>query len=258
MRDPDLPAEASDSSGSQRSRREKLFLRVSLERDTAFGRGSGEAGLVDLEIDHDRDGLPEIHGRTVKGLLNEECATLLASLADIHGEHSAAYGQWQAAAGRLFGTPGSGVTAASQLRYGKARLPASLRRAVRYELRYGQRQPALDRETVKASLTALRRQTALDATGAPRAGTLRTLRVLLRGTVLESELAYRAAGSESETARDLALLAACVKACRRGGTARNRGLGRLRVTLRNVDGDDLTDQYFAVFADALLSQENSS
>ena len=59
----------------------KLALTIELLTDTTFGRGDGVAGLVDEEVEHDsQTGLPIIRGRTLKGLLVEECANLLYAL----------------------------------------------------------------------------------------------------------------------------------------------------------------------------------
>ncbi len=40
---------------------------------------------------------------------------------------------------------------------------------------------------------------------------------------------------------------ACIKAFRRAGTGRNRGSGRLTATLRNGQGEDVTDHKFEIF-----------
>ena len=40
----------------------------------------GVAGLIDREVEHDRYGLPYLHGRTLKGLLGEEADNLLYAL----------------------------------------------------------------------------------------------------------------------------------------------------------------------------------
>src|SRR5437762_1647556 len=56
----------------------RLQLQLELESDTAFGRGEGLAGLLDDEVEYDlATGLPFVRGRTLKGLLVEECANLL-------------------------------------------------------------------------------------------------------------------------------------------------------------------------------------
>lgn len=55
-------------------------LQFDLRSAATFGRGDGVAGLVDEEVEHDGDGLPFLRGRTLKGLLAEECANILYAL----------------------------------------------------------------------------------------------------------------------------------------------------------------------------------
>ena len=86
----------------------------------------------------------------------------------------------------------------------------------------------LHREDVLGTLTAVRAQTARSrATGAPEPGTLRSSRVILRGTAFEAPLAF----GTSPSAAELRCLALCVLATRHGGLARNRGRGHLRCLL---------------------------
>ena len=59
----------------------EMFIRLTLKSDATFGLGEGVAGLVDEEIEHDFEtGLPFLRGRTLKGLLVEECSNILYSL----------------------------------------------------------------------------------------------------------------------------------------------------------------------------------
>jgi hypothetical protein len=89
---------------------------------------------------------------------------------------------------------------------------------------------------VLAALTVIRRQTAVDATiGAPEKGSLRASRALLRATPLVAQLEF----SEHPTPDDLALLAACALAVRRGGSMRNRGRGRIDLLLHEEAPDEL-------------------
>jgi hypothetical protein len=74
------------------------------------------------------------------------------------------------------------------------------------------------------------------------------MRVILRETPFEAQLDF----VEVPTNEDLGLLAACVKAWRRVGTARNRGLGKLVANLYDVYPDNdtilpVTDDYFEYF-----------
>ncbi len=212
-----------------------LRLKFTLKSDATFGRGDGVAGVVDSEVQHDVCGLPYLGGRALKGLLGEECANILFTL-----EQQGCVKHWQAPAQRLFGSPGSQDADQSLMHIGDARLPEELRQAVKRGLERGE----LTREQVLRSLTAIRRQTAIDAkTGAPRQETLRAMRVILREAPFEAELIF----SAEPTSDDLALLAACVKAWRRTGTGRNRGRGELSARLYNAQGQDITDTHFDHF-----------
>ncbi|MEZ4518727.1 MAG: hypothetical protein R3C44_18565 [Chloroflexota bacterium] len=128
--------------------------------------------------------------------------------------------RWEEARQSLFGSPGSLRGDQSQLRFGNAELPAPIRQAVMDT-------PNSDRLTILESLTAVRRQTAIDGEegnyGVPSEGSLRSMRVVLRNTPFEAHLLSDQMLNDDQ----LGLLAAAVMAFRRAGTGRNRGHGRL-------------------------------
>lgn len=208
------------------------ILRFELLSAATFGRGDGVAGLVDREVEHDANGLPYVRGKTVRGLLAEECANLLFALRS-HPAHALLRAEAEA----LFGTPGSSMQTQGSLRIGDACLPAALRAAVAAEVAARR----LDAESVLAACTAIRRQTSFNAYGAPEHGSLRSLRVVLPGAIFEAEVLLD--GEPSDRAK--ALLAGCVLAWRRGGTGRNRGRGRLHASLHDMNGADIIGDWFA-------------
>jgi hypothetical protein len=214
---------------------ETYRLKLTLKSDTAFGRGDGVAGLVDTEIEHDRYGLPYVRGRTLKGLLAEEGANILFSLKKAQVDMK----RWQDAAQTLFGRPGSTLSDSARLHVGRARLPADLRNAVIADIEVERYTP----DDVLDSLTAIRQQTAMDESGKPETGTLRTTRVVLREITFEAALRFH----ETPGSDVLALLAACVLVLRRAGTGRNRGYGRVTARLCDANGDDVTDDYLKHF-----------
>lgn len=163
------------------------YLTLTLRSDASFGSGDAVPGLVDLEIDHDEAGCPQIGGRALKGLLREEAAQLRYALGPRWGNELAA------AARRLFGDSGATGEGEAQLRVGPATLPPDLRVALHAEVRRSNsesvKSPGLTREQVLRSLTTIRRQTAVDVqSGAPEEGSLRAIRVLLRDTPLIATL----------------------------------------------------------------------
>jgi hypothetical protein len=207
----------------------RYYLTVQIRSDATFGRGAGLAGLVDVEIEHDQYGCPFIGGRALKGLLVEEWVNLRFALGDATWDDE---GTW------LFGTSGD---AHAHVHVGAATLPPDLHSSIRSDVTS---KPArLQPQDVLASLTAIRRQTAMDAkTGAPEDASLRAMRVLLRETDLIAQLNFDAEFENKE--RTLGLLAACALAVRRGGTGRNRGRGRLALLLHETEPVDYRDADF--------------
>ena len=102
----------------------ELQVHIKLLSDTTFGRGDGVAGLVDQEVEHDFYGFPYLRGRTLKGLLSEECDNLIVWL---KGE---VFLHWKEIRNKLFGVSGSVIETISIMHVGDACLPDKLREAV--------------------------------------------------------------------------------------------------------------------------------
>lgn len=228
------------------------WLRIRLESEATFGRGDGVAGLVDVEVQHDEHGLPYLGGRALKGILGAECAEIIFALEHAVGEKA---NRWRLVERRLFGDTGSMLEGEALLMVGPARLPDDLRASIAHQIwAYSQRRPTSPGETltragVIETLTALRRQTAMDAHGAPKKETLRTVRVIIRGLEFDAPLNFVDVPSDD----DLALLAAGVKALRRLGSLRNRGVGRIKAELLDNNRQPISDQYFDHFRKAVTS-----
>lgn len=202
-----------------------LQLHLTLLSDATFGRGDGVAGLVDQEVEYDAaTGLPFLRGRTLRGLLVEECANIVAVLPE--GTRQ----RFDRVAEQLFGAPGSGLGTEGCLIIGAAELPEKVRQAVAVAVEAKQIHPT----AVLDSLTAIRRQTAVDhESGAPDEGSLRSMRVILRQTRFTANLELISNDNQVEDDAALALLAAATLALRRAGTGRNRGRGRLKACLQD-------------------------
>ena len=212
-------------------------LQFELVSAATFGRGDGVAGLVDREVEHDAYGLPFLRGRTLKGLLAEECANILFALSK-QGKDE----QWRQVAYALFGNPGSLLNDLGQMRVGDGRLPEKLRESVKIAL--SDKDKPFSKDEVLESLTAIRRQTSMNEHGAPEPHSLRSMRVILPGAIFEAKLEFAQTPEENS----LALLTACVLAWRRAGTGRNRGRGKLFASIYGPDGNDITKTYFCIFA----------
>ena len=178
-------------------------------------------------------------------MLNDECSDLLFALgADVN---------WQNAARVLFGRYGSTGDEQGGLVVGDATLPEDLQEAVHADVA----NKNLTREDVLNSLTAIRRQTAVDPkTGAPQRETLRAMRVIVRSTQFESELNLLPRAVDEPLA--LPLLAACTKALRRVGTGRNRGRGEVVAALIDENGVDVTEDQFAAFVSRISTRAQAT
>lgn len=210
-------------------------LEIKLESDTAFSMGAGISGAVDSEVQQDEYGLPFISGRTLKGLLVNECSEILYALGNKD--------KWQKAAQVLFGKPGD-LAGQSQFTVGDAGLAP--------DLVYHIRRSSLSRQDVLDALTDTRRQTAMTSGGAPKDESLRAIRTLISGITFYAPLDLPA---DDPVAR--VLLSACVLSLRRAGLGRNRGKGKVSVKITNrplvpeqyvvAESKDITDGWFEEF-----------
>ncbi|MEQ8462050.1 RAMP superfamily CRISPR-associated protein [Coleofasciculus sp. E1-EBD-02] len=218
-------------------------LKIQLLSDTTFGRGDGVAGLVDQEVEHNAYGFPFLRGRTLKGLLSEECDNLIAVLSD---NNTQCY--WQKVACAVFGTPGSHLGTMGAVHLGDACLPDDLREAVAYQVQDG----ILTKTEVLESLTTIRRQTAMNPNGTPEPGSLRSFRVVIRQLHFTAKLYFetnqvKVDGILIPLEEMLSLLAVGALALRHLGSGRNRGRGYIQCTLCDAQGNDLTERYLGDF-----------
>jgi CRISPR/Cas system CSM-associated protein Csm3 (group 7 of RAMP superfamily) len=217
-------------------------LKIKLLSDTTFGRGDGVAGLIDQEVEHDPYGFPYLRGRTLKGLLREECDNLVALLPPGRPP------SWWEVADALFGVPGSGIGTIARMHVGDACLPEDLRRevAIQFEQEEYRKEITLTRADILSSLTTFRRQTAIDSKdGVPTDGSLRSSRVVLRELCFSASLILNTLPTD-DLNKMLALLAASTLALRRIGSGRNRGRGHVQCTLWQ-GREEITTQHIRYF-----------
>ncbi|MCL1473244.1 RAMP superfamily CRISPR-associated protein [Argonema antarcticum] len=231
-------------------------IKIKLLSDTTFGRGDGVAGLIDSEVEHDRYGFPYLRGRTLKGLLSEECDNLVILIPESQRQ------RWLEARNTLFGEPGSTDKTMAKMHVGDACLPSDLREEVAFQLQKEEDKkrkdqcykPSVTSTDILASLTAIRQQTAIDPEdGAPAEHSLRSFRVVIRDPVdaapsFEAPLFF----DENPTPEMLALLGVGTLALRRIGSGRNRGRGHVQCTLHYRDkskniNEDITRKFINCF-----------
>jgi len=204
-----------------------------LKSAAAFSSGAGLPGVADLDVVQDEIGLPFIRGKTLKGLLAEECENILYSL-----RLQSKAQDWLQVKRHLFGAPGSGLEDGGILHVGDACLPAALKLLLKHQLE--KKGPdVFSTQDIAAGLTGVRRQTAMNDWGGPQADTLRATRVAVRGLVFEAAIS----ASQKLEDPDWMLLCASVLALRHAGSGRNRGRGWLWAELDGERGKT----YFEMF-----------
>ncbi|AFZ28135.1 putative RAMP superfamily protein probably involved in DNA repair [Cylindrospermum stagnale PCC 7417] len=210
-------------------------LKIKLLSDTTFGRGDGVAGLVDQEVEHDAYGFPYLRGRTLKGLLSEECDNLIAVLPENSRQH------WEQVACHLFGKPGSILNTNSYMHIGDACLPEDLRKVIAYQMKTDNN---LTKVEILESLTTIRCQTAIDMkTGTPDRKSLRSSRVILRELKFTAHLSFDVQPNDDA----LTLLSVGTLALRRVGSGRNRGRGHVQCQLFDYTNQEIIDNFIQHF-----------
>lgn len=186
---------------------------IELLSQATFG-GSSASGDVDIDVAHDRLGIPYLPGTTLKRLLGSAWKDMERNFPDL-GE-----------AGRqVFGVEGESTTVKTGMfSVGDATVEEE---AVAW-LRWCQANGTIDPVETFHLFTVERTQTAIDTTtGAPMKGSLRRRRAVRRSTVFHAIANW----DQTPQPQHRRVLAMAALATRHGGTARNRGAGHLRVRL---------------------------
>lgn len=186
---------------------------------TAIGSGEG-AGIIDTELVTHGDGLPYIPAKRIKGVLLESATEVTEML-----------GLEKTPVDSLFGVAG-----VSKGKIWIGNLEIRNYEKISQELknfRVSKRFKGLtSREKILSHFSDTRQNTSIDLeTEVAKEHTLRTFRVLKPGTVFETEIEVDSLLSEREKA---ILYLACLNV-RRIGLKRNRGFGKVRTTIKDVD-----------------------
>lgn len=184
------------------------ILRITLLSDTCTSNGGIHNAAVDTEVVYDDYGLPYIPGRRIKGCLRE-CAL---EINDWGGTIPV---------GRLFGEKGNqrGLFTIRNAYIAEREQMVS-------ELLGAEGSLLANPQNVLESYTMLRSQTAIcSATGVARHNSLRTMRVVRAGAVLEAQVSF-----PEEYRRQLE---ECCTIFQHMGISRTRGFGEIKAELVN-------------------------
>jgi len=194
-------------------------IKMELLSDALPGSGEGLAGIIDLDITHDKHGLPYVPARRLKGLLLESAHHLQdagVTARDIFA---------------LFGSPGQGEGAPLRIGNGFVEAEEQYRGLLDWAAsEKGVAATLLSPAAVLDYFTYLRSRTAMDEkTGTAKENTLRTVRVLRRvSPETTTPLAFVfSVDCPADWENDLAVMC---KVTRSFGVSRSRGLGSIHLT----------------------------
>lgn len=146
-----------------------MKLKITLMSDLCTGNGTGYGSLVDTETCYDEYGLPYIPGRRVKGLLREAALELQDWDDSVTDEMI----------NEMFGEPGESFQTGSKLKLYDFKLD-------KYDdyVKDIQANPTLEnRNRVLKYFTYIRYQTSIDENGIAKENSLRSTRVVKKGTI---------------------------------------------------------------------------
>ena len=211
----------------------EYFLQIKLQSSLTSAAGEGRVGVVDRDIAFDDLGLPILPGRRLKGLWRE-------AYSDVADAWTLC-GKSPIPVDYIFGASGQKPGARDACMF-VANAELQEASSLREWLKYLQYDKKLHPDDVAQHFATVRAQTAIDrSTGAPLENTLRLTRTLKANLVFRARVRF----FEPPDNALLNALSLGAAALQHMGTARTRGLGKVRCHLlacdKNGQCQDLTD-----------------
>ena len=206
-------------------------LEITLESPLTSADGEGRIGLVDRDVAFDGMGLPILPGRRLKGLWREAYRDVVDAWQQC--------GQSAIPVEQIFGdtgqSPGSG-DACIQIANAELKEASCLKEWLQYLQHHKIRKLHVD--DVVHHYATVRAQTAIDReTGSAKENTLRLTRTLRAGLVFWAPVCFSVASPDPGLKNALALGATALQYM---GTARTRGLGKVRCRLLELNQSGLS------------------
>ena len=206
-------------------------LEIQLKSPLTSAAGEGRVGLVDRDVVFDGLGLPILPGRRLKGLWREAYRDVTEAWQQC--------GQDTICVGQIFGESGQGPgdgDACIHIANAKLKNTSSLEKWLEY-LQHD-KVMKLHADDVLQHFATVRAQTAVDRqTAAAKENTLRLMRTLKSGLVFWARVRFVESPPNPALLNALALGAVALQHI---GTARTRGLGKVRCCLLELDANGNT------------------
>ncbi|MEQ8170899.1 MAG: RAMP superfamily CRISPR-associated protein [Candidatus Eremiobacterota bacterium] len=190
-----------------------MILEMTLLSDTLPGSGEGLSGIIDRDISYDNFGIPYIPSKRIKGILRESARDL--SDANL----------LTAKIIEIFGDIGQEKGCSFKISNGYLKNYRQYRDFLKYTAGANDLAGIFNRESLMDYFTYNRSQTTINRyTGTAEENSLRVSRVLKKGLIFDFHIDY-----DEKYKEDLEKI---IKVTRHFGIARSRGLGHIKLSLR--------------------------
>ncbi len=201
---------------------EEYTLKVKLISPALTASGEGFGAIIDTDIVFDETGLPYIPAKRIKGCLLDSAREVKEMFFD-HSEINLSLN-----INKTFGVVGTKTSAPVYISNLYIKDYATNKDWLNYFLKSDDYKAVLSKDSILETFTHIRRQTAIGEEGVAREHSLRTARVINKGTCFFGDI--KTADKDDEIINTIAL--ACLN-FRRMGTMRNRGFGEIKCSLHD-------------------------
>jgi len=198
-----------------------MKLIMELKSDALPGSGEGLTGIIDTDINYDDYGIPYIPAKRVKGILKESAEELKDAM-DLSGVDILS-----TEVGTIFGEPGNEKGTELKISDGRLDNYELMKKLLHFtgtDKKDGLSH-VFNKEIILDHFTYLRSQTTIEEHGAAKENSLRTFRVLKKGTRFHFDVELPGKYHE-----DLKKICGVT---RRFGISRTRGLGDIKLSVDN-------------------------
>ena len=202
---------------------EEYIIKVKLDSPALTASGEGFGAIIDTDIVFDETGLPYIPAKRIKGCL-------LDSALEVEYMFKKLEITCPFCIKKTFGVVGTKTSVPVYISNLYIKDYAKSKEWLNYFLEPDDYKAVLSKDKILETFTHIRRQTAIGDKGVAREHSLRTARVINKGTCFFGNIKTAIKDGDEEIVKTLAI--ACLN-FRRMGTMRNRGFGEIKCSLRD-------------------------
>ena len=202
---------------------EEYILKIKLDSPALTASGEGFGAIIDTDIVFDETGLPYIPAKRIKGCL-------LDSAREVEEMFEKSKINYPLCIKKAFGDTGTKTSAPVYISNLYIENYAKTKEWLNYFLTSGKYKAVLSKDKILETFTHIRRQTAIGDKGVAREHSLRTARVINKGTCFFGNI--KIADKDDEIINILTL--ACLN-LRHMGTMRNKGFGEIKCSLHDKE-----------------------